>query len=101
MDCGLYNIFVLLDLKKAFDTVNHKSLLHKFEQYGVGNKALDLSSNYLTNQTEMSAKWNAFRSETNNLPHPSGKYTWTSSVYYLYQRFAKLSQTYNTKDVCR
>ena len=25
----------------------------------------------------MSAKWNAFRSEKNNLRHPLGKYTWS------------------------
>jgi hypothetical protein len=45
MDRGLYNIVVLLDLKKAFDTVNHEILLRKFERYGFGNKALDLISN--------------------------------------------------------
>jgi hypothetical protein len=52
MDRSLYNIVVLLDLKKAFDTVNHEILLRKFERYGFGNKALDLLSNYLTNRTQ-------------------------------------------------
>ena len=52
MDRDLYNIVVLLDLKKAFDTVNHEILLRKFERYGFGNKALDLLSNYLTNRTQ-------------------------------------------------
>ena len=51
---GLNNIVVLLDLKKAFDTVNHEIILRKFERYGFGNKALslDLLSNYLTNRTQ-------------------------------------------------
>jgi hypothetical protein len=49
MDRGLYNIVVLPDLKKAFDTVNHEI---KFERYGFGNKALDLLSNYLTIRTQ-------------------------------------------------
>ena len=52
MDRGLYNIVVLLDLKKAFDTVNHDIIFRKFERYGFGNKALDLLSNYLTNRTQ-------------------------------------------------
>ena len=49
---GLYNIAVLLDLKKAFDTVNHEILLCKFERYGFDYKALDLLKNYLTDRTQ-------------------------------------------------
>ena len=61
MDRGLYNIVVLLDLKKAFDTVNHEILLCKFEQYGFDYKALDLLKKLLDrSNTEMSIKWNAF-----------------------------------------
>jgi hypothetical protein len=52
MDLFLYKIVVLLDLKKAFDTVNHEIILRKFERYGFCNKALDLLSNYLTNRTQ-------------------------------------------------
>ena len=52
MDRGLYNIIVLLDLKKAFDTVNHEIFLCKFERYGFDYKALDLLKNYLTDQTQ-------------------------------------------------
>ena len=52
MDRGLYNIVVLLDLKIAFDTVNHEILLSKFERYGFGKKAVALLCNYLTDRTQ-------------------------------------------------
>ena len=43
---------MLLDLKKAFDTVNHKTLLTKLEHYGILEPTLDLFASFLTNRFE-------------------------------------------------
>ena len=43
-----YNALLLLDLKKAFDTVNHKTLLTKLEHYGIRESTLDLFASFLT-----------------------------------------------------
>ena len=38
---------LFVDLKSAFDTVNHEILLHKLDYYGIRNNTLKLLSSYL------------------------------------------------------
>ena len=52
MDRKMFNLVVLIDLKKAFDTVDHQILLKKMEHYGIKGDALTLLTSYLSARTQ-------------------------------------------------
>ena len=51
MESGNYTAAVLLDLSRAFDTVDHGILLNKLSHYGFRGSFLDLIKFYLSNRT--------------------------------------------------
>ena len=52
MDRKLFNLVVFIDLKKAFDTVDHKILLQKLIRVGITGNALLLIKSYLIDRTQ-------------------------------------------------
>ena len=56
-----YTIGIFLDLSKAFDTINHKILVKKFDHYGVRGISNLWFQNYLTNRKQI-VKYNQTRS---------------------------------------
>ena len=52
IDKGEYTGLIFIDLKKAFDTVDHNILLQKLEKYGVNGLELDWFASYLNNRKQ-------------------------------------------------
>ena len=59
MDNGKYTAMIFIDLKKAFDTVDHDILLAKLRKYGIENVELTWFTSYLTNRKQF-CKVNGF-----------------------------------------
>ena len=63
IDRGLINGVIFLDLKKAFDTVNHEILIKILELYGFRENCLRWFGSYLSNRTQVCKVGKACSSE--------------------------------------
>ena len=68
LDKGKIVVGVFLDLKKAFDTVDHKILLSKLHLYGIRGNLYDWFKSYLSNRSQY-VLYNESASDTQNITH--------------------------------
>jgi hypothetical protein len=81
-----FNIAVFLDLKKAFDTVNHEILTKKLGFYGFDSSAVNLLSSYLTNRSQMCCVDGHFSSPSRHqLWNPPRFHIGASTIFNLYE----------------
>ena len=66
MDDGRYTANIFIDVKKAFDTVDHDILLAKLRKYGVENLELAWFTSYLNNRKQF-CKVNGICSKTKDI----------------------------------
>ena len=89
---GFIGSFCLLDMSKAFDSLNHDILLLKLEDIGLSSAALNWFSSYLSNRFQavrINSKWSATRE------HP-----WAHPVQYLCQRLALCFSVLQIQNIC-
>ena len=68
LDTGKFVIGVFLDLRKAFDTVNHDILINKLEYYGIRGNILNWLKSYLSNRTQY-VHYNGYDSDKKTITH--------------------------------
>ena len=66
MEMGLYTGVVFLDLKKAFDTMDHTVLISKLKKYGFGDEAILWFTDYLSGRSQ-SCMVNGVKSDASNV----------------------------------
>jgi len=73
-DNGLLSLLVLLDYSKAFDTISHELLLAILHYIGLGDSAVTLFANYLSErrqQVRVHNDYSNFRSTSSGVPQGS------------------------------
>ena len=73
IDSGKFGCGIFIDLRKAFDTVNHNILLTKLEHYGIRDSMLKWFQSYLSGRKQF-VSFNGVSSELleNNFGVPQG-----------------------------
>ena len=85
IDSGLYGCGIIIDLRKAFDTVNHEILLMQLQHYGIRNNLFSWFKSYLTDRKRyVSFNGQKFGNAGNKLWCPSRFCPGTTTLFTIY-----------------
>ena len=89
IDKGKFGCDIFIDLRKAFDTVNHEILLFKMEHYGIRGSTLKWFKSYLSERKQY-VYANGECSELKQITCgvPQGVCSWAITILDLYKRLA-------------
>ena len=82
IDSKKFGCGVFIDIRKAFDTVNHKILLKKMEHYGIRGAGLKWFTSYLTNRSQF-VEINSMSSELRQVTCGVPLGSWLSPLLFL------------------
>ena len=95
MDLGFLTGAVFIDLRKAFDSVDHEILISKLESYGLKDIELDWFRNYLTDRKQLVS----FGKEISDPCLITGVNSWPFTLCAVCQRSAYSSRAMPDSDV--
>ena len=83
MDNSKPSLCIFIDLAKAFDTISHKEILEKLENYGVRGICHDLMKSYLNDRKQQVKIAKLFkRTKNSRMWTASGNSSGTYFIYY-------------------
>ena len=101
LDKGDIVISIFLDIKKAFDTVDHPTLLNKLYAYGIRGNAFNWFKSYLSERSQY-VVYDSKQSKTHCSMWCSPRFNIGSSTfYYLYERYLQCIRIAVFDLVCR
>ena len=83
------DIAVFIDLKKAFDPVDHNILLNKLMRYGIKDNDYNGSSHIYRIGLNADMQWSSFKQPNNIMRSTTGLYPWTAVIFYIHQRLSE------------